>query len=195
MKVNVDKTLSFLRGLQWVERSNGQAKVLGRYSILEHGASCALLYLLIKQIDCEMADANVMALLLLHDGMEKYTGDILYPAKCTSEAECEQIERNVYKEVAEDNPFLFIDEDLKEQMSAADYKLFKFIDMAEYFFRTAEELKAGNHTAEVKIGLRNAFRVCRKRALELQEGSEGIRLLMAIIVQIYVNDAGLPLDE
>ncbi len=193
--VDYDKELNFLRGIQWVFRSNGQPKLLGNYSIVEHGANCVMLYMLVQQISHEALSPNMMKILLLHDGIEKYTGDVLYPAKQViadtwATVEAKVADDYVNPDERKMNLFVYTDDDIKNELSESEYKLFKFIDMCEYFLRTSEEFRAGNHHPEVLQGLTNAFHVLRKLAIEFNNGNEGINYLMRNVVLIYSDEVG-----
>lgn len=192
--VDYDTELNFLRGMQWVFRSNGQPKLLGSYSIVEHGANCVMLYMLIQQINHKPLDANVMKILLLHDGIEKYTGDVLYPAKQVIKDDWSGVEEKVADWINCDenkmNLFLYSDSDIEHELSPEDHKLFKFIDMCEYFLRTAEEFRAGNHHPEVLQGLHNSFDVLRKLVHAFRNENEGINYLMRNVVLIYSEEVG-----
>lgn len=192
--VNYDAELNFLRGLQWVFRSNGQPKLLGSYSIVEHSANCVMLYMLIQQINHKPLDANVMKILLLHDGIEKYTGDVLYPAKQVIKDDWPNVEEKVADWINCDenkmNLFLYSDSDIAHELSPEDHKLFKFIDMCEYFLRTSEEFRAGNHHPEVLQGLCNSFKVLRELIHVWHNDNEGINYLMRQVVLIYSEEVG-----
>lgn len=192
--VNYDAELNFLRGLQWVFRSNGQPKLLGSYSIVEHGANCTMLYMLIQQISHNPLNANMMKILLLHDGIEKYTGDVLYPAKQAIKDDWSGVEEKVADWINKDersmNLFLYTDDDIEHELEPEEHKMFKFIDMCEYFLRTSEEFRAGNHHPEVLQGLMNSFKVLRKLANDFSNKNEGINYLMRNVVLIYSNEVG-----
>lgn len=192
--VDYDAELNFLRGLQWVFRSNGQPKLLGSYSIVEHGANCVMLYMFIQQINHKPLDANVMKILLLHDGIEKYTGDMLYPAKQVNPTKWGELEEQVADWINCDenkmNLFLYSDSDIAHELSPEDHKLFKFIDMCEYFLRTAEEFRAGNHHPEVLQGLRNSFNVLRVLNRSFENKNKGINYLMRNVTLIYSEEVG-----
>ena len=177
-------SLQYCRRMQFANRCNGQPQVLPNYNILLHGASMVqLFYLLCAEYDegynCHMFSPIEMTVmtkaLLFHDGIEQFTGDILAPAKWKASKECDTIEEQVYASIEESGDIydqfnlVYTDAHIEEGLDQNELHVFKYLDMAEYALRLLEERACGNNHERVKLGLRNARRVCKERYASVED--------------------------
>ena len=62
------------------------------YSVTEHGAQAAVMYIGFCENTETPVDAELLSFILMHDILEVFTGDVLYPAKHLAPEAWEQIE-------------------------------------------------------------------------------------------------------
>ena len=125
-------------------------------NLLEHSGMVALLFIYFAKYEAIEYDASVLELLLKHDLLETYTGDLPYPAKnhnqltkdCWGAIEEAIIQDSAYSDI-DGCPLLrrYTDEKIKETLSERQYKLFKVVDLLDIWIFLKEDQALGNHTS------------------------------------------------
>ena len=127
------------------------------YSVTEHGAQAAVLYIGYCEYERVPVDAELLSFILMHDVLEVFTGDVLYPAKHLAEEAWEMIEEAVIKDTERRYGVdlrKYSDKYIKGDPEQA--RIWKLCDTTELWCNCADELSQGNNT----IDLLNIMKVC-----------------------------------
>jgi len=161
---NIDSALILrARKMNSVYRCSG-TRLNRPYSLSEHGFHVAeLLYVLSARIGV-VPTAQDMFLAMNHDMVETETGDLLYPAKNSSET-TKIAWRIVEEQIISAVPALapFEDHAIHSKMSSETvHALFRFCDMLELWYAMREERVTGNCSPDVLRILSVAERILRQ---------------------------------
>jgi len=127
------------------------------YSVTEHGAQVAVLYVGYCSELGITPDGNLIAFMLMHDILEVFTGDLLYPAKHLNDEAWDTIEKAVVVDVEKNtgvNLTAYTDTFISGEKEKE--KLWKLCDMTELYCKCADELSRGNNTQELLVVLSKA---------------------------------------
>lgn len=172
------------RRVSSVTRWNGTPQIHRDYNVATHAFNCANILLMLSVIQDVEPDGKLLALLLTHDNIEAFTGDLLAPAKDLLPEKWDEIENEVQQntvrmldaEKEEEVEFrwsiynLFpTDEDIKRKLRTAPFLLLKLIDMYEFLNRVAEEYQSGNRHKNIIRALKYGTDSFNKRCLQMIE--------------------------
>ena len=168
------------RRVSSVTRWNGTPQILSGYNVAIHAYNCANILLMLSFVQEVEPDGKLLSLILTHDNIEAFTGDLLAPAKDLLPEKWDDIESEVQQSIVsqtstdEDVNYRFnvykifpTDEDLRRHLRTAPFVLLKLIDMYEFLTRAAEEYQVGNRTPKVIDGLKYGTKSFNNRCAQL----------------------------
>lgn len=152
------------RRTAFVHRCAGTPQVLQGYSVAVHAYNSAMLYLNMCIAIGTLPEGYLYTILLTHDNLEDYTGDLLAPAKdALPPAQWNEVEHVAQQSAFDADPALTsrlafetmfpVEDQLARSLSSFDYTLVKVIDMYEYLVRMMEEYTCGNHHPAITRGI------------------------------------------
>jgi len=141
-------------------RRLGVHTILREYNLLEHQYMVTMLFLKFAPLEDIPFDMKTLDLILHHDVLEIFTGDLPYDIKKINTL----VEKSwdvVEQEVAHQHPQLkpYTDDQIESQMSPEVYKLFKACDMLELWIFIREEQVLGNNNRRLGEVERRAVRI------------------------------------
>ena len=169
------------RRVSYVSRWNGTPQILRDYNVATHAFNCANILIMLSVIQDVEPDGKLLTLLLTHDNIEAFTGDLLAPAKDLLPERWDEIESEVQNSIverleADDVIYRFgvyrvfpTDEDINRNIRSAPTMLLRLIDMYEFLTRAAEEYQSGNKHSNVINGLRYGTNSFNKRCQTMLE--------------------------
>lgn len=119
------------------------------YTVTEHCAQAAILYVAYCKDAGDEVDSDLLTHILMHDILEVFTGDMLYPAKHLNKEAWEKCEEAVLEDVRVNknvNLWEFDDGNFKNDHHKA---LWICCDATELFMRCADEYESGNMREEL----------------------------------------------
>ena len=139
-----------LRRTNYVGRLAGIAMNTS-YSVAEHHAQAAALYVSYCQHTGEELDGTLLAFIVCHDALEVFTGDLLAPAKNLAPSAWDHIEHLVLQHVwDEHNVDLTPFSDSWIEANPYKKRLWKLCDLTELYCKVIDEYNLGNRSEELK---------------------------------------------
>lgn len=169
-----------LRRVAFVQRCAGAPLILPNYTDAVHAYNCAMTYVTLCTVHHHTPNAKIIIVLLTHDNLEAFTGDLLAPVKDAISDKWDEVERQVQNRAAdlahipigsyEVFTQLFPrDEQMLGVLTTEEIFLVKIIDMYEFLVRMIEERSMGNKDRWVAQSICYGTRSLRERIHKLLE--------------------------
>jgi 5'-deoxynucleotidase YfbR-like HD superfamily hydrolase len=156
--MNTTKLVETYRRTNKVQRLAGH-RILQYYSVAEHQANAAMLYVMYCKEMKEDVDGKLLSFILTHDILEVYTGDLLYPAKHAAPLDWEKVEYAIVKRLKEEQGVDLDDYTDSTLIDKEDIEIWRLCDMTELYCFCRDETSLGNSTKELREVMSTAFNV------------------------------------
>ena len=169
-----------LRRVAFVQRCAGAPLILSNYTDAVHAYNCAMTYITLCTVHKHTPNAKLIIVLLTHDNLEAFTGDLLAPVKDAINNMWDSVERQVQNRAADlahiplgsYDVFMQLfprDEQMSGVLTPEEILLVKIIDMYEFLVRMIEERTMGNKDRWVAQSICYGTRSLRERIHKLLE--------------------------
>lgn len=158
--------LESLRKMLNVQRLAGHAK-LRSYNLAEHSFFVAAYFIkMCNDLGIKTSSADV-EVVLCHDWMEVYTGDLVYTAKNLN-----QVTKKAWEDIEEqllnEHQDVITDSQIRGVLGDLKFSVFKLADIYDLYIFCLEERDLGNHTESIF----EVIRTCEKILTTLGETVE-----------------------
>lgn len=163
--MNVANFITTARRMCHVSRCAG-TPLIKNYSVTEHCAQAAILYVAYCEHKEETPNSNLLQHILLHDILEVFSGDMLWPAKHLNLEAWEQCEEAIVDHVRDKHDVELSTYDDNNFMSVEDKHIWQACDSLELYLKMAEEVRMGNKSDEVLEILQVSYDLVEKTGLQ-----------------------------
>lgn len=182
-------TIKKERSMLNVERMACSPKIKG-YNLADHSYYVAMMFQDLADEYEIQYDTTVMKIVMRHDFMEAFTGDLIYPVKNLSEDTSKAwnlIEKESYDYNSGRYNGIYSDADIRAILTPEQFALLKACDAFELFLFCMSEYRLGNHTPELKEILLNCFYIEQdKRINQFEVVKDIVTQMIAECAEIHL---------